>query len=231
MDKTPSVRTERKKLRDAENRRDILLAAERLILRRGFGRLTMDDLAREAQFSKATLYKYFTSKSEVVVSIFAAFFDRIAERINDIRRQDQSASLRMKKIIRSALEAHQDSRNISQALLLDEAFLKKMGLFMTAAGRPSSAEDRRLGGLLHSRAQKINGLLEEFMAEGVKSGEFRAMDIPLAVSFLAAAINGFCQQRTWLSTDRTVDQETEFLHEFFLRGLSRPRQPNKGVGR
>lgn len=226
-----NARADRRKLRDAENRRDILSAAEGLILRRGFGRLTMDDLAREAQFSKATLYRYFSSKTEVVFSIFAAFFDRIIYRINDIRRQEMNASLRMKSIIRSALEAHRDSRNISQALLLDEAFLKKVGLFMTAAGRPSSAENRKLGSLLHSRAHKINSLIGEFLAEGIRSGEFRTMDIPLAVTFLTAAINGFGHHKPWMSTARDINRETEFIHEFFLRGLARPHQTKKGVGR
>jgi AcrR family transcriptional regulator len=231
MVKTINARTERKKLHDAENRRDILRAAESLILRRGFGRLTMDGLGREAQFSKATLYKYFSSKTEVVVSIFAAFFDRIGDRFNEIAHQDLDASTRLKRIIHSALEVHQDSRNISQALLLDEAFMKKVGLFLAAAGQASSAEDRKLNRLLHSRVQQISKLIGEFLAEGVKAGEFRPMDIPLAASFLGAAINGFGHQKPWLLTKRSIAQETEFIHDLFLHGLARPGEPKKGEQR
>jgi len=231
MAKTINARTERKKLHEAENRRDILRAAESLILRRGFGRLTMDDIGREAQFSKATLYKYFSSKTEVVVSIFAAFFGRITDRFNEICHQDLDASTRLKRIIHSALEVHQDSRNISQALLLDEAFMKKVGLFLAAAGQASSAEDRKLSRLLHSRVQQLNGFMAEFLAEGVKSGEFRPMDIPLAVAFLGTAINGFGHQKAWLPTKRSITQETEYIHDLFLHGLARPGEPKKGEQR
>jgi AcrR family transcriptional regulator len=225
------ARIERKRIHEAENRRDILRAAERLILRRGFGRLTMDDIGREAQFSKATLYKYFSSKTEVVLSIFTAFFDRIANRFSDICRQDLDASTKLKRIIHSSLKVHHDSRNISQALLLDEAFMKKVGLFLAAAGQASSAEDRKLNQLLHSRVHRLNRLIGEFLAEGVRSGEFRPMNIPLAVSFLGAAISGFSHQKSWLLTRRDITRETEFIHDLFLHGLARPGEFKKGEQR
>ena len=60
--KTSEVRRERE-LRRREGYREIILhAAERVILRKGYSALTMDDVAREAQLSKATIYKYVAGK-------------------------------------------------------------------------------------------------------------------------------------------------------------------------
>ena len=51
------------------HRGSILAAAERLFAEKGIERTTMDDIAREAEYSKATLYVYFQSKVEIINAI------------------------------------------------------------------------------------------------------------------------------------------------------------------
>jgi len=51
--------SERKERIQAEYKRLMLAAAERVICRHGYQSATMDEIAREAEFSKATLYKIF----------------------------------------------------------------------------------------------------------------------------------------------------------------------------
>jgi AcrR family transcriptional regulator len=214
-----TVRSERRKLRETERRKDIVRAAEALILRRGFGRLTMDGLAREAQFSKATLYQVFRSKTEVVAAIYLNYFDRIKERLERIRggRLDHEATLR--QFIRAVLVSHEESRNLSQALLLDETFMKKMGVIM-ADERRMSAEDRKFVGMMRSRLREITAYVADFLAEGMKRGVFRKADPVLTVMLLSAAINGFCHHQPWMPVTTSLDEAEKFLHDFFMRGLA-----------
>ena len=51
------------------HRGTILAAAERLFAEKGIEKTTMDDIAREAEYSKATLYVYFQSKEEITQAI------------------------------------------------------------------------------------------------------------------------------------------------------------------
>lgn len=51
------------------HRGSILAAAERLFAAKGTEKTTMDDIARESEYSKATLYVYFQSKEEIVNAI------------------------------------------------------------------------------------------------------------------------------------------------------------------
>ena len=51
------------------HRGSILAAAERLFAEKGTEKTTMDDIARESEYSKATLYVYFQSKEEIVNAI------------------------------------------------------------------------------------------------------------------------------------------------------------------
>ena len=52
---------ERKEREKLQRRNDIIDAAERLFFQHGFETPTMDDVAREAELSKGTLYLYFKS--------------------------------------------------------------------------------------------------------------------------------------------------------------------------
>lgn len=52
----------------------------------GLAKTTIDDIAREAGCSRATLYRYFDGKPEIVASAIAAEHDRIAAEVIDAGR-------------------------------------------------------------------------------------------------------------------------------------------------
>src|SRR5215210_3184555 len=61
-----------------EDIRELILdAADRLLARYGYRKMTMDDLAQEVGIGKGTIYLHFPSKEEVVLS----HVDRIVERL------------------------------------------------------------------------------------------------------------------------------------------------------
>jgi AcrR family transcriptional regulator len=55
-----------------QTRKQILDRAYRLFRRRGYSRVTMDDIAAEASFTKRTLYHHFKSKDELLAEVLAA---------------------------------------------------------------------------------------------------------------------------------------------------------------
>ena len=61
--------SERKRQEQAIRRTDIIDAAERVFAAKGFARATMDEVAREAEFSKRTVYIYFSSKEQLHVEV------------------------------------------------------------------------------------------------------------------------------------------------------------------
>ncbi len=59
-----------RKEREKEQRRnDILQAAEKLFFSRGYEGVTMDDIAREVELNKATLYLYFKDKESLFFAV------------------------------------------------------------------------------------------------------------------------------------------------------------------
>jgi AcrR family transcriptional regulator len=59
----------------------LLDAAERLLLRHGYRRMTVDDLAREARIGKGTVYLHFDSKEEVALAVVNRWNERLFERL------------------------------------------------------------------------------------------------------------------------------------------------------
>lgn len=59
-----------RKEREKERRRsEIIDAAETLFFSRGYEKVTMDDIARETELARGTLYLYFKNKDDIYVSI------------------------------------------------------------------------------------------------------------------------------------------------------------------
>jgi AcrR family transcriptional regulator len=55
-----------------QTRKQIIERAYRLFRRRGYSRVTMDDIAAEATFTKRTLYHHFNSKDQLLASVLEA---------------------------------------------------------------------------------------------------------------------------------------------------------------
>ena len=65
--------------RRGDSREAVVDAAQRLFLERGFGAVSMDDLAEAAEVARRTLYNQFSSKEE----IFRAMLDRVSSQLED----------------------------------------------------------------------------------------------------------------------------------------------------
>ncbi len=60
---------ERREKEKEIRRNDIIEAAERVFFSKGYDAATMDDVAKEAEFSKRTVYVYFSSKEQIYFEI------------------------------------------------------------------------------------------------------------------------------------------------------------------
>lgn len=70
---------ERREREKEQRRNDIIDAAEKIFLSRGWESATMDDVATEAELSKGTLYLYFKSKEDLYLAINARGFRIMVE--------------------------------------------------------------------------------------------------------------------------------------------------------
>jgi AcrR family transcriptional regulator len=223
--KRKELQQEREEWRRERFRRSIIEAAERAIVRKGYSAVTMDDVAREAQLSKATLYHYFRGKGELIVEILAHFFEEIDAEVQKISLLPISAREKLKKGIRFYLQFNLDKENISRLLITDRSFVEKMKIFVTEEKKLASDMDRRFIARMKARRKEILDRVGGFLKEGVAAGEFRRIDVSAAVTFLESLLQGYWHVRYWHERPYTVKEATEIIHGFFLQGIQKRTAP------
>ena len=67
-----------------ERRNEILDAAERLFISKGYGKTTINDILQEVGIAKGTFYYYFKSKEEVMDAVVMRFIDFGTEAVKQV---------------------------------------------------------------------------------------------------------------------------------------------------
>ncbi|MDQ2687210.1 MAG: TetR/AcrR family transcriptional regulator, partial [Armatimonadota bacterium] len=88
-----------KEIEKREIQEAIIDAAERLLDRYGYGKMTMSDLAEEAGIGVGTTYLHFGGKADVALAVVARFHQEHLERLEEIARTDESAVERLRQML------------------------------------------------------------------------------------------------------------------------------------
>lgn len=225
--------TDARRTREARRREDyresILHAAERVIVRKGFSALTMDDVAREAQLSKATVYKYIAGKGDLLFEIVAHYFDDMAGRLDAILAGPASAAEKLHLAVRQALQDQEDKKYLTRVLWMDNAMLKLMRVFAEAGGRPGGlpVADRKRIAVLREKRERVVSAARRILEQGVAAGEFRPMETGRAASFLEAVVEGYGHARFWGGPGAPPAEAASGLTQFILEGIRNPGQTGK----
>lgn len=223
-----SQRQEREARRRQALRRAIIEAAEKVMIRYGYAALTMDDVAREAEISKATVYNYFRSKGELVLELFLYYFEKFYQRLVKIKSEAKPAKEKLREIIAFFLRFSRETEPISRVLLVDKVFLKKMRILVSETDESS---DREKNLMMEIKKQREKIIMEgaRIMVEGMERGEFRPIDPIMATRLVEALLQGFIHSRFWNPTRLSLEKETELLLDFILFGLGQKKEEVKGA--
>ncbi len=167
--KTSDVRREREVRRREGYREIILHAAEKVILRKGYSSLTMDDVAREAQLSKATIYKYVPGKGALLFEILGHFFDDIRVGLVKIADGPGSAADKLGRVVQAVLQSGEDTKHFNRVLWMDKAMFKLMRLFVHPPGKAGSAPaaDRKMLAMLRQKRQELIDVAARILSDGI----------------------------------------------------------------
>ncbi|MFJ7215012.1 TetR/AcrR family transcriptional regulator [Amycolatopsis sp. NPDC098790] len=174
MPDEPLVATPRPPLRERkqqETRERIVAAAYRLFEQRGYTRVTVDDIADAAEIGRATFFRYFGDKQEVV---FAA---------EPTIRQDLSAEMSSREQVPATLAACVSLlREIALPLWRQTEASPHHALHLRLVHENAELNDRRLRKLL-SFTTEVTELL---VRRGVERGLARLATQLVAACYLAA---------------------------------------------
>ena len=218
----------RQRRRDA-NRSAILQAAETIFSDKGYGSSTMDDIAEEAQFSKATLYRYFEGKHEVFSEIVESSFREARERFAELSRRPSPAEARLRDMVAYTLSYYHRKRNIVRIFWMERTAVKRILKMDIEEHIVSRDKSRSIPPHLRDHIEAIFEDMCVVVRDGVESGEFRPVDPEAAVSILGAMVRGY-HFRSSAEDQGLVEKTTDLLMDFFLNGI-RKIEPNQKGGR
>ena len=189
----------------AEKRDAILKAATQVFARRGFFQAQVADVARAAGIAAGTVYLYFRSKDELLVSIFERTMrETLAEgeaTIGEVKDPPE----RLRRIARLHLERMGRDRDLAVVFQVE---LRQSTKFME---RFSSTYLR-----------DYLGIIRDTFAEGQRTGAFRQDFNPtIAAKALFGALDEMATN--WILTQRTypLASQADEVVDLFLNGVSR----------
>ncbi len=175
----PGYKSRREREKE-QRRQNILKAAKRLFIERGFKSVTVANIAEKAELSKGAIYLYFSSKEEIYAQILLTDIERFHREISQIFNGGKSAA----DILLDFADAY-----IDIFLKEPEQFRILMNFMLQADTLNLSSETRRQ---IISEMNRTISLIEKILQYGVDSGELtlRKQDIRKMRNVLWGLLNG-----------------------------------------
>jgi TetR/AcrR family transcriptional regulator, cholesterol catabolism regulator len=153
----------------AQRRKEIFSAAVHLFVKNGFNETSMRQVAEAAGMGKSTLYDYYRTKDEILISYFEEEIITITRRAEDIEGQNLPAGERLRGVMLSHLEY----------LLANKATYLRLTLEAQRLGLESQ---QRMQASRHAYQDLICGLIRD----GIAEGSYRPVDPFLTMRVILA---------------------------------------------
>ena len=151
----------RKKEPRSVHRATIALAAETLFFQKGITNTSMDEIAKQAGYSKATLYVYFKNKEEIVSILVLESMKKLYSYLEDALKSKNYTYDKYIALCNALLKYEQEFPFYFH-MVLDEINID----FESIDCIPEDKETFLIG-------EKINKTIEEFLVSGIEAGELR----------------------------------------------------------
>ena len=172
----------RKKEPRSVHRENIVSAASTLFMERGIAATSMDDIAKAAGYSKATLYVYFENKEEIVGILVLNSMKKLYDYISSALIQHKTTKARYDFICRGLVQ-YQEEFPFYFKMVLDKINIDFEGKDYL----PEERETYQIG-------EEINEKIKTFLLSGMEKGDLRNdLDIMPAIFNFWGMLSGIIQ--------------------------------------
>jgi AcrR family transcriptional regulator len=215
------LRKKRELKRRRENRGYILEVAEKLFVKNGYRKTAMDDIADEAQFSKATIYRYFEGKLDILIHIVQDSMNEYKDELMSIINETVTAEQKIKRIIHSILSYFQKKENLARVILVERDIMKKFVSMEKSGHFFHHLRKKRVPGDIEGIFEDIFNQICKVIKEGISSGEFRKIDPREACFILNSIVRGFHFQGFYQRKNSSIEENTELISDIFINGIKK----------
>lgn len=189
------------------HRREILDAARRIVADRGIEGVTVEQVAKQAEFAIGSIYRHFSSKEDLILAVVGDFADGMFEEMAGVAAEPLPFLERFERFVRLSLHHQSECQPLFEALLTLPGPLPAPG---------TEAADRMVA--MHHR---FLGSLDAMVAIGEAEGVLRAGARPSHTIALGALLHGYAKVAAMGVVPSTLDPATEVIRSFLDGARSR----------
>ena len=190
-----------RKQAERETRKKLILnSALEVFKTKGLEHATMDEIAQEADFGKATLYYYYKSKEEIFSTILIKGWTALWDGIEDVVIEKNTPRRKFIKIIKKIIELVNEDRPLYEFL------------FFAPQSHPSSGDAEPEWKQYQVR---LTNTMHKLIEIGIEAGEFPNIDSQITLKALGSIFHGM----VLMGKDREniTEEEVEELFTKFLK--------------
>ena len=201
------------------HRENIVSAASVLFMERGIAATSMDDIAKAAGYSKATLYVYFENKEEIVGILVLNSMKKLYDYISSALIQHKNTKARYDFICRGLVQYHEEFPFYFK-MVLDKINID----FESKEYLPEERETYQIG-------EEINEKIKNFLLSGMEKGDLRNdLDIMPAIFNFWGMLSGIIQlaankeEYIKKSMNLSKDQFLEYGFSLIYNSIATPQE-------
>jgi len=200
-----------------DKRERILSAAERIFARHGFFAAKVSDVAKEAGVADGTIYLYFKSKDELLISLF----ERRMQQVNDTLRaaiaKVKSPKDQLRAFVQAYLQLVADEPAAAEVLTIE---LRQSSKFMKEYENPQFADFlRMLGGIIAAAQEK--GELASGIPSHIAARMIFGMLDELALAWVLARLQSGAGTSGARPKKFDIVRAADWVNSLVMRGLEK----------
>jgi AcrR family transcriptional regulator len=190
--------------RQIQRKEQIMDAALKVIISKGYENSRMDDIVDLSSMSKGAIYWYYKSKKEVYLNLVNYWVIKYSTVINHIVEEDDSPAEQLKDVFEYFILQYEQ----------DPSAFKALVEFWSLAGRDKDFQKK-----LDKVYSKFLEFLERIINKGVKSGEFKNLDVRITALSIMVNIEGIIWFTLFDAHGLSAREYINTITNFILSGL------------
>ncbi|MBU1568846.1 MAG: TetR/AcrR family transcriptional regulator [Proteobacteria bacterium] len=176
----------------------------RLLDKKEFNSITTAEIARDAQVTEGLIYKYFSTKKDLLYLVLMELFQQVVNRIESEIAAVDGSHEKLQAFIRTSVASYAGSRVFSKIILLE---VRNSQSFFTSNA--------------YGLVRQYSKMIAQILDEGIEAREF-AQDIEIGSlrEIIFGAIEHTCLTCIIFDRDIDVDRVTGQLCKVLFRGIT-----------
>jgi AcrR family transcriptional regulator len=185
----------------------ILDSAEKLFVEKGYNNTSINDIAEDADFSRTSVYQYFTNKEEIYLQILERYTELLIERVTEATANAPTAPEK----IRAFLE------EIRTLIKIKPKFFT---LYFIERHQVEPRLSAELRARLNAKRKMLENVFRDFYQQGIEKGEVRNIRVKDASNLFFAQIMGmmlfheYYEDEFDVTLDERLDKSLQLYLEF-----------------